>query len=89
MLRQAGIEEAEAFVAVTQGDNRNIMASQIAKHLFHVPKVVTRIYDPIREDTYRALGLDTICPTTIGAKRFLDAILEEEQREALVSEDAQ
>ena len=46
VLRRAGIERADGFVAVTEGDNRNIMASQIAKHVFKVPHVVTRIYDP-------------------------------------------
>lgn len=67
VLRRAGIERAEAFVACTQGDNRNIMASQIAKEIFNVPKVVTRIYDPIRTETFRLLGLDAISPTVIGA----------------------
>ena len=55
VLKEAGIETAEAFAAVTNGDNRNIMASQIAKEIFHVNKVVCRIYDPIRESTYREL----------------------------------
>ena len=63
-LRRAGIVEADAFVAVTQGDNRNVMAAQIAKRIFKVPRVVCRIYDPGREELYRALGLDTFCPTT-------------------------
>jgi trk system potassium uptake protein len=76
-LRRAGIERADAFAAVTQGDNRNIMAAQIARHFFKVPKVVTRIYDPIRQDTYTALGLEAISPTVIGAAAFLDALLGE------------
>ena len=63
-LRRAGIAEADAFVALTQGDNRNVMAAQIAKRIFKVPKVVCRIYDPGREELYRTLGLDTFCPTT-------------------------
>jgi len=75
VLRRAGIERADAFAAVTQGDNRNIMASQIALHIFKVPKVVTRIYDPIRQDTYAELGLETISPTVLGATAFMDAIL--------------
>lgn len=69
-LRRAGIERADAFAACTQGDNRNIMASQIAQIVFKVPKVVTRIYDPMRRDTFRELGLDAISPTTIGAAHF-------------------
>jgi trk system potassium uptake protein TrkA len=70
VLRRAGIDRADAFAACTQGDNRNIMASQIAKEIFKVPKVVTRIYDPIRKDTYITLGLDAISPTTVGAAHF-------------------
>ena len=67
-LKKAGIEEADAFVAVTQGDNRNVMAAQIAKEVFNVPKVVCRIYDPLREEIYHTLGLDTISPTKVGAQ---------------------
>ena len=67
-LKEAGIEDADAFVAVTQGDNRNVMASQIAKHVFNVPKVVCRIYDPLRRDLYSLLGLEAISPTTIFAQ---------------------
>jgi trk system potassium uptake protein len=64
-LKQAGIEEADAFVSVTQGDNRNVMAAQIARYIFSVPKVVCRIYDPLRRELYNALGLDALSPTTI------------------------
>ena len=66
-LKRAGIEKADAFVAVTQGDNRNVMAAQIAKHIFNVPKVVCRIYDPLRRDLYQTLGLEAISPTTVFA----------------------
>ncbi len=67
-LRKAGIEEADAFVAVTQGDNRNLMAAQITKHVFNVPKVICRIYDPLRRDIYDALGLEAISPTAVFAQ---------------------
>lgn len=73
-LRRAGIEEADAFAAVTQGDNRNVMACQIAKHIFNVKKSVCRIYDPARQETYKMLGLDSICPTIVGAKLMRDAL---------------
>ncbi|HEY5003895.1 MAG TPA: TrkA family potassium uptake protein [Ktedonobacteraceae bacterium] len=76
VLKEAGIETADAFAAVTNGDNRNIMASQIAKEIFHVKKVVCRIYDPIREQTYRELGLETVCPTLVGAHMLFDALSE-------------
>ena len=73
-LREAGIESADAFVAVTQGDNRNVMAAQIAQHIFHVQKVVCRIYDPIREEIYHTLGIDTISPTKVGAELLQKAL---------------
>jgi trk system potassium uptake protein TrkA len=67
-LRKAGIEEADAFVAITQGDNRNVMAAQIAKHIFNVPKVICRIYDPLRRELYNTLGIEAFSPTTIFAQ---------------------
>jgi trk system potassium uptake protein TrkA len=67
VLRRAGVEQADCFASVTNGDNRNIMAAQIAQEIFKVRRVITRIYDPIRAEVYRELGLETICPTTIGA----------------------
>ena len=75
ILRLAGIEEADAFVAVTNGDIRNIMAAQVARHVFGIEEVVCRIYDPVREDTYRRLGLTTVCPTTTIAAQVLDQVL--------------
>jgi trk system potassium uptake protein len=74
ILIRAGIKEADAFAAVTNGDNRNIMASQIAKEIFNIKKVVCRIYDPIRESTYNELGLETFCPTVIGAQMLFKAL---------------
>ena len=73
-LKKAGIEEADAFVAVTQGDNRNVMASQIAKHIFKVPKVICRIYDPLRRDIYSLLGLEAISPTTVFAQMLKEKL---------------
>ena len=75
VLRAAGIEGADAFAAVTNGDNRNIMAAQLAKVIFKVPRVICRIYDPIREAVYRELGLHTMSPTTMGAS-FIKEYLE-------------
>ena len=75
VLRRAGIEDADAFIAVTNGDNRNIMASQVARLVFEVPEVVCRIYDPVREDTYRRLGLTTVCPTTTISAIILDHVM--------------
>lgn len=67
-LRRAGIEQMGAFLALTAADNTNIMASQIAKRVFNISKVICRVYDPTREELYQQLGLDTICPTAIVAE---------------------
>ncbi len=80
VLIRAGIKEADAFAAVTNGDNRNIMASQIAKEIFNVKKVVCRIYDPIRQSTYNELGLKSICPTVVGAQMLFDALENNKQQ---------
>ena len=77
VLRRIGVAEADVFIAVTQGDNRNVMAAQIARHIFNVPRVVSRIYDPIREEIYRMLGLRTISPTKVGAELLMKAVEEE------------
>ena len=77
MLIAAGIREADAFLALTQGDNRNLLAAQMAKHLFHVDKVVTRIYDPLRAELFAGLGLRTFSPTRISADLAYDALLGE------------
>lgn len=73
-LARIGVGEAEAFIAVTQGDNRNVMATQIAKHIFGVPRALCRIYDPIREEIYRGMGLETISPTVAGAQLLKDTL---------------
>ena len=67
VLARIGVGEADAFIAVTQGDNRNVLATQVAKHIFGVPRTLCRIYDPIREEMYREMGLETISPTIMGA----------------------
>ena len=73
-LKRAGIEEADVFVAVTQGDNRNVMAAQIAKHIFNVPRVICRIYDPLRQELYNTLGLEAISPTTLFAQTLKEKL---------------
>jgi trk system potassium uptake protein TrkA len=73
-LRKAGAERADAFVSATRGDNRNALAAQIAKHVFSIPKVGSVIFDPIREDVYRGIGLLTINPTRIEAELLRDAV---------------
>jgi trk system potassium uptake protein TrkA len=74
VLVQAGIRQADVYCALTNRDNANIMGSEMARELFHVPRVITRIYDHDREDIYHQLGLETICPTHESA-RVLEAML--------------
>jgi trk system potassium uptake protein TrkA len=74
VLKRAGIEQADVFVAATDCDNTNIMATQVVKEIFHVPKVVARIYDPLRQETYRSLGLVTVCPTVLGADKVKELL---------------
>jgi trk system potassium uptake protein TrkA len=79
-LKKAGIEDADVFVAMTQGDNRNVMSCQIANHVFNVPRVVCRIYDPLREEMYSALGLETLSPTKVFAQLFKEKIEGSEEK---------
>jgi trk system potassium uptake protein TrkA len=76
VLKSAGIERAEALCAVTSDDNVNIMTAQIAKQLYHVPRVITRFYDPDKENVMRQMGLCTICPTMLAVKK-IGALLSE------------
>ncbi|MCJ7743625.1 MAG: TrkA family potassium uptake protein [Dehalococcoidales bacterium] len=74
VLKRAGIDEASAFVALTQGDNRNVMAAQIAKHIFNVRRVICRIYDPLRQELYSTLGIETFSPTKIFAEMLREKL---------------
>jgi trk system potassium uptake protein TrkA len=75
VLIKAGIENADAFAATSSSDNVNIVAARIARHIFRVPRVVARLYDPHRVEIYRRLGLMTISSTTWGAERIRELIL--------------
>jgi len=75
VLKRAGTEGADGFVAVTDGDNRNVMAAMIAQRMFKIKKIVARIYDPPRGQLYRELGIETVCPTTLGAKIVRDKLM--------------
>lgn len=75
VLKSAGIQRADVFIAVTNGDNRNIMAGQVARVMFGIREVIIRIYDPVRADTYRRLGLSTVCPTTTISALIIDQVI--------------
>ncbi len=76
LLKELKVEKQDAFISVTSGDNTNLMASQIAKKIFKVPRVIARVYDPRRADIYRKLGLDTISGTMLVAAMIRDKIIE-------------
>ena len=70
VLQEAGIREAEAFIAVSSGDNSNIVSARVALEHYHVPKVIARIYDPRRAEIYERLNIPTVATTTWGVKQI-------------------
>ena len=62
-LRRAGAEAAEVFMAMTEGDNRNVMSAQLAVEALHIPRVIAKINDPVRAAAYAELGISTLCRT--------------------------
>ncbi len=77
VLKRAGIENCDALAAVSQDDNVNIMVSQLAREIFHIPNVLARIYDPRREDVFSRFGLHTVCPTNLTVEAVRSALLED------------
>ena len=71
VLEEAGIKEAEALVAVSNGDNSNILSARVAREHYHVPRVVARIYDPKRAEIYERLDIPTIATVRWAAKQVL------------------
>jgi trk system potassium uptake protein TrkA len=75
VLLKAGIERADGVAAVTARDEANVVASRIARDIFHVPKVVARLYDVRQAEIYKRLGIQTIAPTAWGINRIADLLL--------------
>jgi len=76
LLKRIGIEKADAFCAVTNGDNTNLISAQVAKKIFRVPKVIARVYDPQRAHIYAALGMDILSGTILFASMIRDKVIE-------------
>ena len=77
LLTQAGVEEADAVVIATNGDNTNLVVGQIAQRRFKVPRVIVRILDPARAALYeQQLGLEIICPTKTAIETLTSRVLE-------------
>lgn len=79
ILRRAGIEACDVVAAVTKDDNVNIMVSQLAKEIFNVPKVLTRIYNPSNKNVFSQFGLLTVCPTSLTVDVMQSIINEAEE----------
>lgn len=75
VLEEARIREADALVAVTSGDNTNIVVARVAKEIYRVPDVVARIYDPQRADIYRRYGIQTFAPTAWSAGKIVEFVV--------------
>ncbi len=73
-LRRAGADGADLFLALTEGDNRNIMAAQLALEALRIPRVFAKVNDPVRAQAYAELGIGTICRTTMMADALLGAL---------------
>lgn len=83
-LREAQIHNATTVIAVTNDDNINIMAAQIARDVFNVPKVIARLYDPECESIYQKLGISTICPSVLSVKE-IDKLLDNPQEQVVAA----
>lgn len=75
VLLEAGIEKADGFASVTNGDNSNIISALIAKRVFQVPRIITRIYDPLRANIYKKFGIPTISSTIWGANQIREHLV--------------
>lgn len=74
-LRDAGVEKADVFAAVTDLDNTNMMAVEVATKIFSVPRAIARLYNPTRSLTYEKLGLEYVCGTVMLAEKMLETII--------------
>ena len=73
-LLEAGVDQADTFIASTNGDNTNLVIAQIARRRFGVDRVIARVLDPARASWYREQGLETICPTQYAISEFEQAL---------------
>lgn len=89
VLREAGVERADALAAVTDLDNTNMMIAEVARKIFNVPRVVARLYNPERERTYQKLALDYVCGTILVAEKILDKMVKGYVRHVSISMDTE
>jgi trk system potassium uptake protein TrkA len=89
VLEEAGIKEAEAFIAVSSGDNSNIVSARVAREHYHVPNVIARIYDPMRAEIYERLNIPTVASVRWAVKQIMLMLTHtrEELKESLAGGD--
>jgi trk system potassium uptake protein TrkA len=80
LLREAGIEDADAVVVTTDGDNTNLVIAQAAQKMFEVPTVIVRVLDPARAQFYATRGLRIVCPTASAIETLVGAVRATEPR---------
>lgn len=80
VLTEAGIEEADAVVVATDGDNTNLVIGQLAQKRFSIPTTVVRVLDPARAALYKDLGLWTVCPTSTAIEVLTEAVQSSSKR---------
>jgi len=76
ILKQAKVEKADMVIATTHDDNVNVMVAQVARHIFNIPDVIARVFEPKRERVYRELDIETISPVVVAGDLFLESIEE-------------
>lgn len=74
VLQEVKLKKVDVLIATTHEDNVNLMVAQVARKIFGIPHVIARVFDPKREEVYAQLGIETICPTSVAASKFIQAI---------------
>lgn len=77
VLRSVGLDQAGVLIAATEKDTVNLMVAEVGQTIFHVPRVLARVYDPNHEELYRDTDILTISPTQLTARAFLLALFPE------------
>lgn len=74
VLKEAKTAQADLLIAATREDNLNVMVAQIAQKIFHVPRVMARVFDPRTEEIYRAMGIKTVNPTSLAGHELMKSM---------------
>ena len=89
ILEQANIRRADAIISCSKSDEANALIGKLARDIYHVPRVISRLYDPRREEIYRSLGIQTLSTTTWGVERAMEMLSYEKLDSVLSIGDSQ